>query len=558
MTENTQSAKDTEFYSELMRAYFDSTNDAIFVLCDEMKFLTSNKMMEKWLGISEKRLTLHNQRTPITDLLGKDFDVKKFSHFFRRALKGNPVSFEALIKPEKGDERWTEINLKKVDIENGEMVIAVARDISDRKKYLAMIDYTASFDALTGLPNRTSLQRYLQKKKDLVLLTIRLERIKDINESLGQKAGDYVLIEIARRLQRLTDTSVGECVSRFGGVKFALAIPSINLSDARAIAQSIRQMISQPIDVGTGKISLDCGIGIASSSVHCDEEKELIHRAEAAMFIARTEKLGVSIFNPDTILASGDHLMLVSDLRQALTTGEVLPFFQPIVDMNSGSIRVEALARWKHPELGYIAPDKFVCIAEESGLIDQLTSKILQSSIEMCADLINDGQLEGLSVNLSPYCLSNTKLPEEIETYLKRYNINPGALILELTESSVMSSISVTTNTLNALHNIGLGFSIDDFGTGYSSLAKLKQMTLTELKIDKSFIIDIETNENDEAITNASIQMAHGLGLSVVAEGIEDKATWQRLKQMSCDSGQGYWIARPMPVDALHEWLSSR
>jgi len=557
MTEKTSSPEEAQFYSELLRAYFDSANDAIFVLCDEMKFLTCNKMTEQWLGVSEQQLTRHNQRTPIIRLLGRNFDEKKFSNFFQNALNGHSVSFESLIRPDQGDERWTEISLTKVDVENGDMVIAIARDISERKKHLATIEYQAHYDALTDLPNRISLIKHLHDLKiNPVLFILDMDRFKMINESLGQQSGDSILRETARRLKRITDDTAGEFVARFGGDMFALVIPDIDLSQARSMAQTIRQLISQPIIVETGKISLDCAIGIASSAVHSGDRNELIQFAEAAMYTAKSEKLGVNIYNPDTILTSADHLQLVTDLREALDSGDVQPFYQPIVNMHSGTIHVEALARWQHPDHGYIAADKFIYIAEESGLINRLTSKILQTAIDECSAIIDDQTIENLSINLSPYCLSNTELPAEIEAYLKRYKVRPGAITLELTESFVMSSISVTQDTIQSLHELGLAFSIDDFGTGSSSLAKLKQMTLKELKIDKTFIIDINHNENDAAITYASMQMAHGLGLEVVAEGIEDEATWLKLKQMGCDYGQGFWVAKPMPYNELVKWLA--
>lgn len=559
MIDKTPSAEDAQFYSELLRAYFDSANDAIFVLCDEMKFLACNKMTEHWLGISEQQLTLHNQRMPITRLLGKNYDAEKFSFYFQNALAGHPVSFESLISPDQGDERWAEVNLTKVDIENGDMVIAVARDITERNTHLATIEHQARYDSLTDLPNRTSLIKYLHDlETELVLFILDIDRFKMINESLGQQSGDSILREIARRLQRITDYAAGEFVARFGGDMFALVIPNINLSMARSMAQTIRQQISQPINIASGKISLDCGIGIASSAVHSRDRNELIKLTESAMYTAKSEKLGVNIYNPDTVLTSADHLQLVSDLREALEVDDIHPFYQPIVNMHTGTVRVEALARWQHPDHGYIPPDKFIYIAEESGLINRLTTQILQSAISECSEILNKSAIENLSINLSPYCLSNANLADEIETCLKRNKVKSSTVTLELTESFVMSSISVTQNTLKELHDLGLAFSIDDFGTGYSSLAKLKQMTLKELKIDKTFIIDIIDDENDAAITYASIQMAHGLGLDVVAEGIEDAVTWLKLKKMGCDYGQGFWIAKPMPYDELLKWLEQQ
>ena len=559
MTDKKLLEEDGQFYTELLRAYFDSTNDAIFVLCDEMKFLVCNKMTERWLGATEQQLTQHKKRIPITRLLGENFDTTKFSKSFQDALNGQSASLEIIIRPDKGDERWVEINLTKVDIANGDMVIAVARDISERKKHLSTINYQAHYDTLTDLPNRTTFIKYLHgMHSDLVLFILDLDRFKIINESLGQQVGDSILREVAQRLQRNTDETAGELSARFGGDMFAIVIPDLELSLAPAVAQSIRQQILQPVTLEAGKVSLDCAIGIASSAEHGSDINELIKLAEVAMYKAKSERLGINIYTSDTLLSSADNLQLVNDLRDALEAGDIRPFYQPIVNMHDEVIHVEALARWKHPVQGYIPPDKFIYIAEESGLINRLTSRILQTSITECSEIVNKHVIEGLSINLSSYCLSNTALPAEIEACLKKNQVPANAITLELTESSAMSTTSVSQNTIQDLHELGLAFSIDDFGTGYSSLAKLKQMTVKELKIDKSFVMDISNNEGDVAISYASIQMAHGLGINVVAEGIEDEATWLKLREMGCDYGQGFWIAKPMPYDNLLTWLQHR
>ncbi len=567
MPDNTSLTDDAQFYSELLRAYFDSTQDAIFVLCDEMKFLTCNKTTEHWLGRSEHELTLHNQRTPITRLLGENYDADKFSAFFNNALKGNSTSFETRINPPQGKERWIDINLSRVDIENGDMVIAVGRDISERKKHLATIEYQSHYDELTGLPNRTFIIEYLdkyqnqgnqqKKPQELVLMVLDIDRFKEVNESLGHKFGDFILQEIARRLSRVTDTASGEFAARLGGDEFAIAFPGIELSQSRITAQMIRQIISQPIIIDTRKISLDCAIGMAALPAHTNDSTRLIQLAEAAMYSTKSQKLGISIYNPEQSYSSSERLQLVTDFREALKNGGIHAHYQPIINMQTKSLHVETLARWQHPTHGYIAPDTFIPLAEETGSINRLTSKILESAMRGCATVLNEHLIESLSINISPYCLANPKLPAEIKSYLEKYTIQPGAVTLEITESAMMSNLPATQKTIEALHGLGLVFSIDDFGTGYSSLSKLKHMPLKELKIDKSFIIDIDQCENDSAITNAAIQMAHGLGLDVVAEGIENENIWNRLRQMGCDYGQGYWIAKPMPVNELLLWIDS-
>ncbi len=564
MTEETSSEKDALFYSELLQAYFDSTDDAIFVLCDEMKFLSCNKTTQFWLGSSEQELTLHNQRTPITQLLGKHLNVKEFSASFQSALKGKAVSFEVFMDPPQGTQRWAEIHLTKVDIESGDMIVAVARDISERKKHIATIDYQSHFDALTGLPNRNSLIEHLHESQKtgistlspLVLLAIDLDRFKEINESLGQQLGDSILQETASRLSQATDTLAGEFVARLGGDAFALVINDINLENARIVANTIRRLISKTIDIESGKISLDCSIGIASLPKHTDDAGSLIQLAEAAMHTAKIEKLGVSIYSDEASITSTKRLQMIVDLREALDADSIKPHYQPIIAVQSNGVaRVEALARWEHHTLGHISPNLFIQLAEEVGMINKLTSRILATAIQECADAINNQLIENLSINISSYCLSNADLASEIKAYLREYSVPANAITLELTESAMMSNISTADKTINDLHCLGLKLSIDDFGTGYSSLSKLKQLPIQELKIDKSFIIDIESNEEDAAITQASIQMAHSLGLTVVAEGVENENIWNTLKSLGCDYGQGYWIGYPMPTAELALWL---
>lgn len=564
MTDSPSFEEDTLFYSELLQAYFDSTDDAIFVLCDEMKFISCNKATQSWLGLSKKELTLHNKRTPITKLLGRHHNANEFSTFFQSALNGRAISFEIFIDPPQSTQRWIEVHLTRVDIENGDMVIAVARDISERKKHVATIDYQSHFDALTGLPNRNSLIEHLLESQKmgtstpapLVLLVIDLDRFKEINESLGQQLGDSILQEIARRLRQATDTLAGEFVARLGGDEFALAINDISLNNALIVANTIRQLISKTIEIKSVKISLDCGIGIASLPKHTDDAGNLIQLAEAAMHTAKIEKLGVSIYSDEASMTSTKRLQMIVDLREALKNGEIKPHYQPIITMQSnGPTRVEALARWEHDQLGHIDPNLFIQLAEEVGMINTLTSQILDTAIGECANAINEQSIACLSINISPYCLSNVDLASKVKGYLRKHSVPASAITLELTESAMMSNISSTNRTITDLHCLGITLSIDDFGTGYSSLSKLKQLPIKELKIDKTFIIDIENNEEDAAITAASIQIAHSLGLVVVGEGIENKKIWDTLKSLGCDYGQGYWIGRPMPMVELTSWL---
>lgn len=555
---------DKQFYSELLRAYFDSANDAIFVLCDEMKFLTCNKITEKWLGLSEQELTCHNHRIPITELFGHTNYIDNFTSSFFQAAKGEDVSLEIHIAPKNGHARWLEINMTKVDIEAGDMVIAVARDISERKKHLAIIEQQAYYDPLTGLPNKESLSAYLHDNANqkithenpLSLICLDLDKFKEINETMGQDIGDAILQKIARRLKQVTDKNSGELLTRIGGDEFAIVFPNTDLIEANKIAKEIRNVVISPINMASKTSVLDCSIGIVAFPIHTTDNKVLIQLGEASMYSAKSIHTGISIYDPEISRITNQRLKIIADLRDAIERKQITPYYQPIININKPEIiHIEALARWESCPHDSVSTEDFIHLAEENNLINSLTKQIINQSFSECSKIINNETIDKLSINISAYCLINKKLPEDIKSALDKHSITANKITLEITETAMMSTHTDTKGIIDRLQAMGVNFSIDDFGTGHSSLSKLKQLPLSELKIDKVFILDMINNSDDEAITQASIQMAHSLGMSVVAEGIESKEIWDQLKIRNCDYGQGYWIAKPMPINELKLWL---
>lgn len=566
MSESNTDQDEAQFYSDLLRAFFDSANDAIFVLCDEMKFIICNKMTQQWLGFSENELTDHKKRIPITDLLGNPNSVDFFKSSFKRALASEDVFFETRIRPRNGKERWIELSMKRVDIEEGDMVIVVGRDITQRKKNMETIEHKSNYDQLTNLPNRIYLSRlihadtksFYNEKNLLTLLNIDIDRFKEINESFGHQAGDAVLQKIVHRLNRIIDFSSNELLARVEGDEFVLILPGIEIDKAQAVAIKIKNIISEPISIGENKISIDCSIGIANFPEHTQDKNDLMQYAESAMYTAKANKQGVGVYDPTVDKITTARHQLITDLRDAINTNQIIPYYQPIININKPDvIRVEVLARWPHKNQGFISPEIFIPLAEEVAMINKLTSNILSKSIEECSDFLKSGAIKKLSVNFSAYCMTDSKFIDEINSLLVKYSIPSEKIIFEITESVMMSNFDVAEKIINELHQSGITFAIDDFGTGYSSLLKLKQLPLSELKIDKSFIMEMIDNDNDAAISKASIQMAHALGLEVVAEGIENKATWDLLFSMGCDYGQGFWMAKPMPIKELIGWLKS-
>lgn len=557
---------EVQFYSELLRVFFDSTNDAIFVLCDEMKFLICNKMTQRWLGYSEDELTKHNKRTPITELLGNPDGVGFFKSSFKQALNNEEVFFETRIDPLNGKERWVELSMQRVDVENGDMVIAIARDITQRKKDIATIEYKSNYDSLTNLPNRKYLlnsiladTESLQNKIELLtLISIDLDRFKEVNESLGQQTGDIVLQEIANRLNRLIDNTSNELLIRLEGDEFMLILPDTKIESAKHIAYGIKKIIAEPLYINSNKINIDCSIGIASFPEHTKNKQKLVQYAESAMYTAKSNRQDIGIYDAEVHKTSSERLQLITDLREAISSNLIKPYYQPIINMNNpDEIRVEALARWENKSQGFISPERFIRLAEDTGMINMLTSKILSQSIEECSSLLKQGIIKKVSINISEYCMTNPGLVDEVKTLLSRYSIPAEQIVFEITESAIMSNLETSKKIINELHQSGIVFAIDDFGTGHSSLFKLKQLPLSELKIDKSFVLDITKNENDATISRATIQMAHALNLEVVAEGIEQKESWDLLHDMGCDYAQGFWMGKAMPIKELICWLQN-
>ena len=294
MSNNTHD-EEIQFYSDLLRAFFDSANDAIFVLCDEMKFLICNKMTQQWLGYSEDELTQHNQRIPLTDLLGNPDAIDFLQSSFEHALNNEDVFFETRINPINGKERWIELNMKRVDIENGDMVIAIARDITQRKKHIATIEYKSNYDNLTNLPNRNYLVNFILEEKSpshykidsLTLICIDLDRFKEINESMGQQTGDVVLQKIANRLNRVTDHTSNELLVRLEGDEFMFILPDTEIDSAMNFAFRIKQIIAEPLYIGSKKISIDCSMGISNFPEHTRNKQVLVQYAESAMYSAK-------------------------------------------------------------------------------------------------------------------------------------------------------------------------------------------------------------------------------------------------------------------------------
>jgi diguanylate cyclase (GGDEF)-like protein len=417
--------------------------------------------------------------------------------------------------------------------------------------------HARSRDRLTGLANRVMLLREMRDLRDaqFALLVLDVDRLKDVNEAFGHAAGDYTLRTIA---QRLTETLVGNDarVARMDGDEFAVLLPEVGVRQAVAISAALLEALEAPVDLDGQQIAVSASIGIAEFPAHGVEPETLLRHADAAMHAANHMRSGYAVYEPEQEHRTAERLEMVNALRQAIAEGQLRLRYQPKVECASGEVSgVEALVRWEHPTQGLIAPDRFIPLAEQTGLIGALTRWVLEAAVLQTRAWRAVGQPLKIAVNLSAWDLQDASLSAFIRDLLERYSVSPDLLSLEITETAVLADPRRALQLLNELAAYGVDASLDDFGTGYSSLTYVRQMPLRELKIDASFVNGLARAERDQAIVCSTIDLGHRLGMRVVAEGVEDATTMQLLADLGCDQVQGYFLSRPLPPEELLEWV---
>jgi diguanylate cyclase (GGDEF)-like protein len=422
--------------------------------------------------------------------------------------------------------------------------------------------HASMHDALTGLPNRTLMadrfgQALLLADRSGVpvgLLLLDLDRFKEINDTFGHHYGDALLTQIGPRLSSLlrdTDT-----IARLGGDEFAVLLPHVaSLAEATAIAMKLRTALETPFNVEGTDFLVDASIGVVLSGDHGNDTATLLQRADIAMYVAKNKDLGVFAYDADLDSHSPAKLALLGDLRRAIDRGELVLHYQPKVSLSTGDIvDAEALVRWQHPRHGLLMPDMFIPLAENTGLIAPLTEHVLDSALAQARLWIDEGRPLTVCVNLSARNLLDQRLPAQVGALLSHHGVPAGRLKFEVTESAIMADPARAQHLLEQLAALGVRISIDDFGVGYTSLGQLKTMPLTELKIDRSFVMTMTTDRPNALIVHSVIDLGHNLGLTIVAEGVEDAETLTVLQGLGCDTAQGYHLARPMPAHAFDNW----
>ncbi len=452
----------------------------------------------------------------------------------------------------------------------------VSQDSQERAEFEKKLLHMAMHDPRTNFPNRMMLQHKIgelvevEKKEKFYVFVVYLNHFDDINHSLGYHNGDKILMQVAVRLGDLANLINGairidntggneDFLSVMEGVNFAFLIDgNITDIDVNKIADSVLSDLQRPFDYHGMSLDIGALIGISEYPAHGKNANMLMQHAHVAMELAHGNADHYAIYSSGEDPYSARKLMLMVELRAAIEHNNLKLYYQPQMSLLTEEvIGVEALIRWIHPKLGFIPPDEFIPIAEQTGLIKQLTRWVLKEGIKKCHYFFAKDQPIRISLNISPKNIQEPDFGRFVVDSLADYSLPNDLLMLEVTENINLEGNLIAQKNLEYLNSKMIRFSIDDFGTGYSSLAYLKQLPLAELKIDKSFVMDMENNPDDIMIVHTTIEMGHNLGMEIVAEGVEDAGCWSLLRDLGCDIAQGYYFARPMPEEDLDKWIDN-
>ncbi|VAW60123.1 diguanylate cyclase/phosphodiesterase (GGDEF & EAL domains) with PAS/PAC sensor(s) [hydrothermal vent metagenome] len=435
----------------------------------------------------------------------------------------------------------------------------ISLELDEKNKQLKHI---ALHDSLTGLPNRTLLSDRMEQillqaarnNQPFAFFLLDLDRFKEVNDTLGHHFGDELLKNVSKRLSDAIREN--DSIARLGGDEFAVLLPLTEINGAELCARRILQAMEPHYVINGVSTESKASIGIALYPEHGNTPAMLMQFADVAMYQAKKSQTGYAVYDPSQNKNSVRRLRLMNDLREAIEKNQIKIFYQPIINnVDNKVISVEALARWHHPELGDISPNEFIPMAEQMGIIRTLTIQSLQHALEHCREWKKRGHNIGINVNLSVHCLQDFSLPNGFTKMLNQYGIDAKKVELEITESTLMTDLNRAGKTLEKLNKIGVQLAIDDFGTGFSSLSYLKNLPVDTLKIDKSFILDMNTSSKDKAVVKTIIELGHNLNCKVVAEGVETKEILDELCLLNVDKVQGHYFSEAMPEDELLDWL---
>ncbi len=540
------------------RELVENASDVVFAAEATGRVVALNRAGRVLLGVDGARLTAG-------EILGGGPGAAVPEVLMDRLVRHGRATIDVEVAAADGRRVALEVSARLIGTAGNRIIEGIARDVTERRSWEERLTWRALHDPLTELPNRTlvrdrlehSLRAAARDGQPMALLLIDLDHFKDVNDTLGHSVGDRVLAVIGERLRpHLRDA---DTLGRLGGDEFAAVLPGAGEEVARVVAQRLLAALEQPHCIGEHSFALGASVGLAMAGGDVDAD-ELLRRADAAMYRAKVSRRSVVAWSPRIDDGPAGRLGALDQLRHAVAHDELELHYQPQVRLRDGALSaVEALVRWRHPERGMLRPDDFVPLAEQLGVIGEMSRWVIRRALADCASWRRAGRDLRVAVNLSPVLLDGgDDLADAIRDALEAASADPSWLKVELTESAVVADLERGGRMLGEIAALGVSVAIDDFGVGYSSLAHLRRLPVSELKVDRLFVREMGADGGDATIVRSVVALGHDLGLEIVAEGIEDVATWQMLERMGCDLGQGFHVSPPLPPDDLLRWMGER
>ncbi len=550
-----------------LQALLSSLDDLVFEIDENGTYLEIWTANDALLAVPRGDLLGKTHR----EALGEEIGLSLANVISQVLVTGHPKFWEYQLEVPAGM-RWFQGRVAPIAGPEGSLrrLCLLVRDITEQKvaehardEAEEQLRHQALYDGLTGLPNRMlfldrvkhALMAARRETGELALLMLDLDRFKEINDTLGHAAGDDVLSEVARRLSKVTRK--GDSVARLGGDEFAILLPNASKTDSAMVVSRVTSCLEEPIVVQDLPIRVDASIGLAAFPKDGSDAELLIRHADVAMYVAKAANGGFASYENSADPHSPDRLALIGELRGALEREEIVLYYQPQLSLSTGTIvAVEALSRWQHPQRGLIMPDEFIPLVQETGLIKPFTHYVLDKALRQCRSWMDRGRPMRVAVNLAMRNLIDADLPSDVADLLALNGVPEDLLVLEITESAVISDPMRTEAVLARLAKMGVRLSVDDFGTGYSSLTYLTRLPIDEIKIDRSFVTHMNASADREVVVRSTIDLARNLGKQVVAEGVETVEVLRRLRELGCHLVQGYYVRRPLPAEELDSWLA--